>query len=320
MKYELVKCILLLHKDNLFNIEFGVNKKVTDNQQWVSRIKGSSSGTLFFLWVIKHLGLFPAYFFLLFASVQYALFDKKSKQAILEFRSRLGLKTNFLDFLRHFRSFGESIIDRLYFQVSGVNPFIIEHDNSELLSCEVSKGKGAILIGAHFGNWALAGSLLKERIKVAVNLVMYSSEEDSLKLRPENEGGGDFNIISINPEKAENMIEILNALRKGELVCFLGDRFLSDQRCEMINFLGEEACFPSGPFVLASVADVPVIPFFAKKRNFKTYRIKAFKPISVKSKDSTEIRDAISKYIAYLEEMVKENPNQWYNFYPFWRE
>jgi predicted LPLAT superfamily acyltransferase len=301
-------------------MELGVNQKVTNNQQWVSRVTGSSSGNRFFLWVIMHLGLYPSYFFLLFASVQYALFDKKSKQAIREFRSRLGLKTSFIDFLQHFRSFGESIIDRIYLQLSGVNPFRIEHDDSELLCCEVNKGKGAILIGAHFGNWALAGSLLKERINVAVNLVMYSSEKDSLKLRSKEEGGGDFNIISINPEKPENMIEILNALRKGELVCFLGDRILSDQRYEMMNFLGKEACFPSGPFVLASVADVPVIPFFAIKRNIKTYRIKAFKPISVRSKDSTEIRDAISKYVAYFEEMVKENPYQWYNFYPFWRE
>jgi predicted LPLAT superfamily acyltransferase len=293
---------------------------VTGNQQWVSRVKGNSSGNHFFLWVIKHLGLYPAYFFLLFASVQYALFDKKSKQAIREFRSRLGLKTSFLNYIRHFRCFGESVIDRVYYQSFGVNPFRIESEDSELLDCEIKKGKGVILLGAHFGNYALAGSLLKGQINVAVNLVMYSSEDESLKMRSTKESSGDFNIISINPDRPENIVEILNAIRKGEIVCFLGDRILGDQRCELIEFLEKEACFPSGPFLLASVAGTPIIPFFAIKQNINMYKVKVFKPISIKSKDSTEIRDAMSAYVSYLEEMVKENPTQWYNFYPFWRE
>lgn len=293
---------------------------MTDKQQWVDRVTGNSSGNRFFLWVIKHMGLYTAYFFLLFASVQYALFDKKSKLAIRELRSRLGLKTTFFDYIKHFHSFGESIIDRVYYLSFGINPYRIENEDSEFLYEEIKNGRGAILLGAHFGNWALAGSLLKGQINVTVNLAMYSTEKDMLKMRSKKEESSNVNVISINPDNPGYMIEILKALRKGEIVCFLGDRILGDQRCEKLEFLGKEACFPSGPFLLASVSEAPVIPFFATKHNSKSYRVKIFKPISVKSKDSTEIRKAVSAYVSYLEEIVKKNPYQWYNFYPFWRE
>ena len=42
------------------------------------------------------------------------------------------------------------------------------------------EGKGGVLIGAHMGNWEIAGQLL-ERIKTPVNIVMLEAEHERIK-------------------------------------------------------------------------------------------------------------------------------------------
>ena len=57
------------------------------------------------------------------------------------------------------------------------------------------------------------------------------------------------------------------ALQKNELICLHADRFLEGNKTIVKNFLGEEANFPQGPFLLSSSFKVPVSVVFAFKES-----------------------------------------------------
>jgi predicted LPLAT superfamily acyltransferase len=68
----------------------------------------------------------------------------------------------------------------------------------------------------------------------------------------------------------------------------------------------------------------PVIPIFTAKKGLRTYTIKAAQPIFVAGDAQTDrnaaIAQALGTFVKLLEEAVKENPYEWFNFYDFWQE
>ncbi len=290
---------------------------------WTGRAKGNSAGNRFFVWIISHLGLWPAYSILVFAAIQYALVDKKAKSAVKLFRSNLGLKTAFLHYISHFYAFGMAMIDRFFFLYSDRSHFRYSSINEELIRDEAQKGQGVILLGAHVGNWEIAGNLLQDRLPVKVNFLMYDAESQKVKNTVEQVmKNRNVGIIYISPDSPDTMVEVVNALRRGEIVCMHGDRILGNMRCEKVSFLGREASFPVGAFAIASISGASILPFFALKEGFSKYSFSAFGPIRVSDGDRgsrmIRIRQALELYVKILEETARRHPAQWYNFYDFW--
>lgn len=215
------------------------------------------------------------------------------------------------------------MIDRFFFLYSNRSYFRYSSINEELIRDEAQKGQGVILLGAHVGNWEIAGNLLQDRLPVKVNFLMYDAESQKVKRAVEQVmKNRNVGIIYISPDSPDTMVEVVNALRRGEIVCMHGDRILGNMRCEKIPFLGREAPFPIGAFAIASISGASVLPFFALKKGLFTYSFSAFGPIRVSDGDRgsrmLRIRQALESYVKTLEEMVRKYPAQWYNFYDFW--
>jgi predicted LPLAT superfamily acyltransferase len=294
------------------------------NKGWISRARGNSFGSRLIILVISRLGFLPAYCLLLFASVLYTLTDHKSRHAIRLFRQRIGLNTSLTDYAVHFYSFGSALIDRFFFLLSsGSEPFRYVSVNEDCIVNELSKGRGVILLGAHVGNWEIAGNLLQERVTTTVHFLMYNAESEAMKRAVEKAvRHRAVNIIYVTPEAPDSMIEMVNALRRGEVVCLHGDRVAGEMRHEHVEFLGRKAAFPIGPFVLSLLTGAPIIPFFAIKKGWRSYEFSASDPLSVACGNRTErkevLRECLDRYVRVLEQKVRSYPEQWYNFYDFW--
>jgi predicted LPLAT superfamily acyltransferase len=88
------------------------------------------------------------------------------------------------------------------------------------------------------------------------------------------------------------------------------------------SFLGADAPFPAGPFILAALLQAPVVLFFALYRGGKRYeihfesfaeRIAADSPPQAK-----HMREWVERYVARLEHYCRLAPYNWFNFYDFW--
>jgi predicted LPLAT superfamily acyltransferase len=293
------------------------------SSEWVERAKGNSIGTRLFISIISAVGVIPAYFILFFASLQYTILDRKTKTILREFRTAAGLKCSLTDLFRHFYSFGMSLIDRYAFLITQKSFFTFSTNNEDFIENEIKKGKGVILLGAHFGNWELAGNLLQRRLHTKVNFLMFDAEsketKDALRKTAQNRS---INIIFVGNESTDTTIALVNALNRGEIVCLHGDRILGEQRFENVDFLGKIARFPTGPFVLSAATGAPVIPIFSVKTGILHYTFTALEPIRfdtvLRNERQVKIHAALVVYVSALESMVRKYPFQWFNYYNFW--
>ncbi|MBN1577015.1 MAG: lysophospholipid acyltransferase family protein [Chitinispirillaceae bacterium] len=289
--------------------------------EWTTRAGGNRGGTRFFEWIITAFGLNPAYGVLIFVACQYALLDKKVVDAIRDFRAHVGFSTTPADLFHHIYSFGITLIDRYAFISGRGAKFQTVHCNEATIIREVGRGKGVILLGAHVGNWEYAGNLLTKRITAKVHVFMYDAgtgrgaETASQFQRPV--------VHHVQESASDTAVEIINALRRGEIVCLHGDRFFGDQRTESLDFFGKPAPFPAGPMAIAAITGASVIPCFTVRTALRQYTFSAAEPVYIQSGNRNErderIRAAMRQYVDALETMCRQYPRQWYNFYRFWQ-
>jgi predicted LPLAT superfamily acyltransferase len=98
------------------------------------------------------------------------------------------------------------------------------------------------------------------------------------------------------------------------------DRFVAGAKTISLDFLGATARFPAGPFQIASTFKVPVSFTYALKQGTLHYAFSATPPRRLSKEDGRSGYESMAKaYVDSLEEKAKQYPEQWYNFYHFWK-
>jgi predicted LPLAT superfamily acyltransferase len=293
---------------------------------WEGKSKGNATGYKIFIALINFFGLGAAYFVLYFVALYFFLFSLKSKRHIQWYFKNIHhfgyWKTQIYTF-KNFYAIGVSILDKVAL-LSGNNPkFSFDFDGEEYFHQLAKEGSGGIIVGAHIGNWEIAGQLMR-RIDIRVNIVMKLNEDEAIKEVIEKSAHlKQMNIINI-ADDFSYLIEIKKALDNNEFVILHGDRFVDDSNIAALDFMGHKANFPMGPFLLALKFRKPITFAFAMKESRKHYHFFATKPIyNPKRTDPKDLNDKtielMNKYIAALEPMIEKYPEQWFNYYKFWK-
>ena len=294
--------------------------------EWKGESRGNAFGYQIFIFTIKKIGLIPAYIILRFVALYFYFFSKEEKKHIKWYYKNIHkydrAKSN-LYIYKSFYAIGVSILDKLSF-LSGGSNFSVDHDGEESLHELALKKEGGIIVGAHIGSWEIAGQLM-ERIDIKVNIVMKLNENEGISNAiKETTKSKSFNIINIQDDFSY-LIEIKKALDNNEFVILHGDRFVDEANIMEMDFMGKKAFFPKGPFILALKFRKPIVFAFALKEQTKHYHFYASKPIyntiRTTSKDlDYKVSILLKEYINNLEPLVYKHPEQWFNFYNFWKQ
>lgn len=193
--------------------------------------------------------------------------------------------------------------------------FTYNFEGEQYLMEMASGQNGGILISAHVGNWEIAGHLLK-RLQTRINIVMYDGEYQKIKdylsaVMSERK----VNIIPVKDDFSHIFL-ISNALINKEIICMHADRYVKGSKVVNKSFMGGHAEFPLGPFKLATRFKVPVSFVFAMKETDSHYQLSAT-PLKIYHEDEDEL---IADYVKILEEKIKQYPEQWFNYYQFWKQ
>ncbi|HXS37337.1 MAG TPA: hypothetical protein VN721_11600, partial [Flavipsychrobacter sp.] len=97
------------------------------------------------------------------------------------------------------------------------------------------------------------------------------------------------------------------------------DRFRPGNRLVSRDFLGQQAHFPAGPFMLASKLKAPVCFVFAFKESNFHYHFYAFPGKIYEGRGTQGMELMLDDYIKLLEEKLRQYPEQWFNYYDFWK-
>jgi lauroyl/myristoyl acyltransferase len=172
---------------------------------------------------------------------------------------------------------------------------------------------GIISVTAHVGNWELAGRLLAARSARRTFVVVAPEEVPALERWVRRNGDGVQFVPRVHPGIG---LQLLAALRRGDVVALQGDRALGTRGDVLIPFFGTPAPFPLGPFLLARAAGVPIVPAFCLLDREYHYTLRIAPPIRVERGDEAE---AARLWVGLLEGVVREHPTQWFNFFDVWR-
>lgn len=287
---------------------------------WSGKSRGTALGYKIFLWLLKFGGRKPAYALLEVVAWYYILFVPAARIPIMAFyRERLGYSKaqSRKLFRKNILIFGQCLLDKFYVLSTQKNCFNVSRDGGHYLNEMVDAGQGGIIISAHVGNYELAGHLL-ERLHTVINIVMYDGEDAAIKSYLEKATGPkSFNIIYIK-EDMSHIYEMSAALRRNELICLHADRFVPGARTIVHEFLGADAHFPLGPFILGSKLRAPVSFVFALKTGADNYHFTATPPQVFEGRGMEGAQHMLAAYVAELESKVRSYPEQWFNYYDFW--
>jgi predicted LPLAT superfamily acyltransferase len=288
---------------------------------WSGRSRGGALGHLIFFFVLRLVGRRPAYLLLYPVAFYFMLSARVAVRASSQFlAAAVGpLESRWRRFWRsysHVLSFAQCILDRAAAQVGRTRAFTWASEGHEHLAAS----HGAILLSAHLGNYEIGGALLQEQ-GVPLNVVMLDGEAAAIKAVHARFGATRPlpKVIAINRSEFP-VLAVLRALRAGELVALHGDR-LVDEHWALCSFFGRPAAFPTGAFLMAAAARVPIILTLGLKEGPSSYRFIAEPPRMVelgREHRTEELRAHAQWYAGRIEAYARAYPRQWFNFYDFW--
>jgi predicted LPLAT superfamily acyltransferase len=247
----------------------------------------------------------------------YFIFATNVKEALKIYYKNIGVEFTNLKYYEHLRIFAVTMVDRF---ISKVDPesYTFIYSDKEMLAEVFSKA--SIFLQSHFGGWASSANFSREINKV--HIVMQEALMDSIK---EIENSLDIktniNVIDLNSGGLSVSIQVANALMKNEVVAIMGDRAASANGIIATKFFGKEAYFNKNPFQIAYKMGTPILIYFAIYQEMKTYKLEFLKIELDRTKSEDEaIQEGVQQYVVMYESTIKQYPNQWLNFYDFWKK
>jgi KDO2-lipid IV(A) lauroyltransferase len=223
--------------------------------------------------------------------------------------------------LKAFAAFGHCFTESTEYYSPRRKPVRFDVPPEDSVAAALRRGRGAVIVTAHLGNWDIAAKGLLE-YGTPVNIVMAREVNASIGeyARRIKEGAGVRVIYS--DTSVFSSFNMIRALRNNEIVAIQLDRPLGAGGVRRVPFFGRAALFPSGPFVLARLAGAPVISVFAPRVGFRHYAVRIGEPHEVAKDphDTGALDRVMAAVVGELEAGVRAYPTQWFQFTPFWDE
>ncbi len=198
---------------------------------------------------------------------------------------------------------------------SRTQPSMAQPVGFEKVEKALEKGKGAIMITGHIGNWEWGAAMLTYLGHPATVIANRFKNEYITKFYYDRRVQQQMEVAFLD----EAVRKTLRKVRSNGCVAILSDRDYTGQGME-IEFFGMKAKIPTGALLLALRSGAALIPAFSVRVAPCQYNVIFDDPIPLTSKGykEEEMREDMKKWVAVLERYVRKYPTQWYRFGPFW--
>jgi KDO2-lipid IV(A) lauroyltransferase len=187
----------------------------------------------------------------------------------------------------------------------------VEFVGRENLEAALAKGKGVILVSAHFGNFPLMLAKLSLEGYKTSGIIRYMRDVQAEKFFMAKRTQVGIKTIYSQPRKA--CVEgTIRALRNNELVFIPLDQNFGTGGV-FVNFFGRKAATATGPVVLALRTKATVLPCFIVRQKDDTHKIILEPVLDLKEgKDYQEtIIINIQRLTDIIESYIRKYPAEW---------
>lgn len=287
---------------------------------WTGAARGTPLGWRIVVLWLRLAGRRATYPLVHFLAGWYTLFAVRHRHALAPYLARTGTTVGAI-----FRSFAVALLDRMAFLLQGPSAFTYVREGEEHLQQIFAGSSGAILLSAHLGNVEVTAGQSGDGTRMRrVKVLRFVSPEDhgrTVMAAFPPTWQPDAIVLTPTGDDGFASLAVLRALRAGQIVAMHGDR-LVDDRTVTVTLLGAPCQVPSGPWMLAALAQVPVVIVGCFKEGPDTYRMVATPPMLCRF-DRTRPREAqiqawAQEYARVVEAWIRRYPEQWYNFHDVW--
>jgi predicted LPLAT superfamily acyltransferase len=304
----------------------------TRGQHW-AQINESSfvAGMRLLFWICRYFGRWPFRAVLYPMMVWYMIAKPAARQASIDYLRRIaatgcvsGIKAGNVTVLRHFASFGESILDKMLLWSGLFNAERVVFYGQQQVVAETVAKRGALLICPHLGNLDLCRVLAKNLPGFKMTLLIHTKHAKTFnRMLAQLDPASQADIMQVTELSAATAIVLAEKISRGEFIVISGDRIpvSAKPRVAFVNFLGALAPFPVGPYILASLLQCPTYLLFSMRAgrisevHFELFRETIRLPRRGREEALTRLT---AEYAARLEHFCLRAPLQWFNFYDFW--
>jgi predicted LPLAT superfamily acyltransferase len=257
--------------------------------------------------------------------------DPTGRRHSLAYLSRVHVRNgsappSWLTGFRHYMSFAGKALDSFIAWTDPPRSGPLKVASSPELERLAAAGAGVLLIVSHLGNAEFCRAGLAAHFKRRVNVLIHTKHANLYNalirsLRPDVEDCA-LQVSEIGPQTA---IDLKDRVERGEWLAIAGDRtpVHGPARTCRVPFLGAEASFPVGPYILAALMGCPVYLMFCLRDGpaHTVHFEKLADAVSLPRSDRERaLRELAARYAQRLEHYCLQAPLQWYNFYDFWTD
>lgn len=255
---------------------------------------------------------------------------------------------------RHMRRFADVLLDKALVWTGRLQLEGIYREVDPRFDEAVAQNRGGVLVVAHFGNLEVLRRLGERAKELRLHILVHTKHAERFNRV----------MTRINPQSAERLLQVTEVdtatiahlatrVELGDFVVIAADRVpvisaqqrvASDdagiplgrghaaprtermrERVLDIPFLGADAPFPIGPWVLAAALDCPVYWLACYQRPADRGRYTLVcellrdKVMLPRATREAALRTVMSDYVQRVERACREAPLAWFNFFPFWR-
>ncbi|WP_234418466.1 glycosyltransferase family 2 protein [Dongshaea marina] len=250
--------------------------------------------------------------------------SKEYLQRVAMQRQLSGIAPQKLSSFRQFINFAYSALDKFAVWVGDIPPERVEFPDVGVLKKQMATGRGGVLIGSHLGNFEIAQAASHVAPELKLNILTFTEHAQSFNQFVENIGcKGNVELIQISELGIDTAMMLQERVDRGEYVVIMADRTApgTPERTLKTPFLGEQAHFPQGAFILAGLLDCPVFLVFcvADQQGYTLHWEHFANTLKLARKERHEqLHQIANRYAQRLEYYCLRYPEQWFNFYDFW--
>ena len=262
--------------------------------------------------VLRFGGRGPARVILAVVVAWYLLIAADARGHSRRWLRKQGLRGSVPQVYRHLLCFATVALDRFLLASGRLEPFRFTWSGRELL--ERHEGRGVLLIGSHLGSFEAMAALASEHA-APVYMVMYTQHARRVSAALERAAPELLDrILEVDPNNPRWILGVRDRLRQGAFVSMLADRPV-DPATVPVQFYGEPASFPTGPWRVAAMLGCPVLFCAGLYQGGNHYHVHLEEMDPVQGGEA--LVDSVRAYAARLEQLSRSAPYNWFNFYDF---
>jgi predicted LPLAT superfamily acyltransferase len=307
----------------------------TGPRHWAAIGEETFVGGMWLLYALFRVGgRLPFRLFLYPVVLWYWAANRAARGASLEYLQRLQAATGALgrapgwrDTLRHFVSGADTILDKMLAVGGHYRLDRIRFVGREAIDAMVQARQGGMLVTAHMGclEMCQASADATPGLKLTVLVHTVHAERFNRMLDRLSPGRG-ISLMQVTEISPATAVLLAERVERGEFVAIAGDRVpivAGRASAVQVPFLGHDAPFPTGAYMLASLLKCPLYALGCIRQG-DTHEVvfeRLAERVLLPRADRLGACAVLAADFARgLERLLARAPYEWFNFFSFWNQ